>query len=216
MNRFVIKSKYPPYDLAVINTDGRNIDFAMDNTEGKLPQLVGQSYQSLIEHVSASSFLTLEEDAGFSKQYYRYRLNSGDVIELSTDGTVGIFNGTLMDEVQKAQLMQALQSGQLAVSKKPGEAGAIPVLPMQFPKYTIKQPEDDRWQKFLHQTAIRESHAIIKEKERKEASSDKDYDYDLEEIQYENYDDGSNCMGLVKNLMYLLKYGCTKGESPLK
>ena len=86
MKVYVIKSDYSEVPLAEVRTDGDTVDFVVDNTNGKLPQMVQSSLPKLRMLCDNSSHMRLEEPKKATVNLLRYVMDNGDVVEITSDG----------------------------------------------------------------------------------------------------------------------------------
>lgn len=192
----IIKSSRTEIPLAEIRTDGKKIDFIIDNTEGSLPQQCEGNYQKLLEIVHGSSHLSLEAPEKATVGYFRYILDTGDTVEITSDGKTAVLNGKMLSEHERTMLFEAIKRREINVSKKADIENPIPI---GLPK-KLSQPEKQKTFDVKILKSIKEQQNDLNEK-RKRAT--KDYDEELEEIAAKDLEDPKG----LKQLLYALKYG---------
>ena len=200
MKIYVIKSSYHSEPLATVRTDGTNLDWVEDNTDGKLPASV-PNLQRLKQMCSNSSHLTMEEPSDQKIGLLRYVMANGDIVEITSDGASAMLNGTLLDEEHKSALMTAIANGGIKVAHKADTRQSIPIMatPTQS-KLPERKPEID-----ADEMKAIQHH---RQKENKSAKSDSsDHDSRIEDMDF-----GDTDAAMGKSLMYQLKYGVAKGE----
>lgn len=198
MKILIIRSSHSEVPLAEIRTDGRIIDFVVDNTNGKLPRLVGKDLSSLKKLVARSSHLSIEDTSGPTVNFLRYLLNNGDVVEVTTDGRTALLNGKLLSEEEKQAIFEAVRRGDLKVERKADPSKPIPVMPT--PK--IKTPQINESDTFRSQI-IQEIEEMNRKKAEMNSINSKDYDAEIETMDLRGAEDPE----YIKKLMYRLKYG---------
>lgn len=196
MELYAIKSMYSKMPLAEIRTDGKNIDWVMDNTNGKLAATAKGDFVRLKNVIDKSHHLQMTPPDKNTLGMLRYSLENGDVIEMTTDGKTALLNGKLMTEAEKTGLMAALNSGKLKVKHKADLETPIPLKPKVIPQNEEPSREFDEG---MHK-------AIRKAKEKKadkNAGGTRSRDPRIDSIDFS----GSECPAMGRNLLYLLKYG---------
>lgn len=197
INLWVIKSLHSSTPLAEIREDGTNIDWILDNTNGKLPQVAGGDFAKLKSVIDKSSHMTMTEPDFATVGILRYSLENSDIVEITTDGKTALLNGKIMPEEEKIGLMSAISSGKIKVKNK-----ANLEKPMQvFPKRkAYKVPEKP-------QTIKKESLEAIQKhldaKKSKDELNDRNHDSEINAVDFS----GDEYPGRGKQLLYLLKYG---------
>lgn len=204
MKIYVITSTYSEIPLAEIRTDGKNIDWVIDNTEGHLPQMANGSLIRLKRAVHRSSHLAMNQPTEQTTAILRYSLTNGDVVEITTDGKTAILNGEILQPTEKRALMGLLGSGKLQVKQKADLSRPIPVLPQRYNRESAvksKPPE-------ISEEYIKAYKKEREKEKRKEKNDSVYYDSKIEQIDFSDqpYPEQS------KNLFYLLKYGYAKGR----
>lgn len=201
MQVFNLLSDHSDVPLASIRSVGGMFDIVVDNTDGKIMRLAGNSFQKLSDLVSRSSHLRLEPSNEPMPHVLRYLLNNGDVIEITSDGKTALVNGELLDEDEKAELFEAVKSGALAVDDKPTDAmPAQPVMPISEPKPV--EPPQAGLNPAIMSKMRQQSEQRAQERERSNANYD-------ESIENANYN--TENPEYTKALAYNLKYGLRKG-----
>lgn len=194
---YVIKSMHSSAPLAEIRTDSKNIDWILDNTNGKLAQSCGGDFAKLKSIIDKSSHMSMETPTEATVGMLRYSLENGDIVEISTDGKTALLNGKIMPEEEKVGLMSAISSGKIKVKNK-----ANLEKPMQvFPKRkAYKVPEKP-------QTIKKESLEAIQKhldaKKSKDELNDRNHDSEINAVDFS----GDEYPERGKQLLYLLKYG---------
>lgn len=198
MKVIVIKSDHSEVPLAEVRTDGRVLDFVVDNTNGRLPKLFQNSYQHMQRIVSNSSHMTMEIPQKATVNLLRYVLDNGDVAEITSDGHTVLLNGTLLTPDEKDALFAAVKRGEIKVVRKTDVQQAIPI---------VNPPQEQQQQK-LPQVKISASMMNMIQEDQKKASkaqemASKKYDQQIEEAKLHQAEDKE----WTRRLMYWLKYG---------
>ena len=107
MRVLIVKSTSASAPLAEIRTDGRVLDFIVDNTDGALPEATQGSYERLISMVRRSSHMVIEEPQTPVAHLLRYVMNNGDVVEITTEGKTCLLNGKLLGPAFTSSLRKA-------------------------------------------------------------------------------------------------------------
>ena len=203
---YIVTSRHSELPLAEVRTDGVGLDFVVDNTDGRLPQMVRKSFKRLKEIVFKSSHLHLDEPTKPTAHLLRYLLDNGDLIEITTDGKTAILNGKLLQENEKNAIFNAVRSGELKVAQRTNLQSAIPILPSKKPdasKETKPVLTDKSLLDFIAQKN--------KERDKLRSLSSSDYDHDLEKIDLSDLDTADD-EGVCRNMLYYIKYGKFKGD----
>lgn len=199
MKLYTLTSDYYSLPLAEIRTDGKSIEFTVDNTEGRMPKITGNKLSKLLEVVSKSHHLHLEQTKNPTIGLYPFLLENGDVIKITSDGKTALLNGNLLNEIEKQALFHALQTKQLKVKNKPNVGSPIPIIAQVNQVSSPKQPHlNYKMNPFLEKAAHKE---LAKKRKIREASS-KDYDIEIENFKTDHPDPK-----FIKKLFYLLRYG---------
>ncbi len=200
MKIFVVKSDYSEVPLAEIRTDGRVLDFVVDNSHGKLPALFQNSYQKMIQATQKSSHLTLEQPKKATVNLLRYVMDNGDVVEITSDGHTCMLNGDIIDQDTKDALFAAVKRGELKVARKTPIQQALPLLPTQ------EAPEQEP----AKPTEVKMSGGVMDMIKKQQADADKNqklaskkYDQDIENAKLHAAEDKD----WTRRMMYFLKYG---------
>lgn len=181
--------------LAEIRTDGRNLEFVVDNTGGKLPYTAQGSFERLKEVVDQSSHLSLEEPDGVTAHLIKYSLSNGDVIEITTDGKTALLNGNLLTEPQKNAVFEAVRTKQLKVVRNSGEP--IPVVPSKV------VPAAQKPARKLNAGLIDGIQAQVRQHHSDIFNGTRDYDPEIENSDYQGMERADD----IKDFWYWLKYG---------
>ena len=202
---WVVKSDRSEAPLAEIRTDGKNLEFMADNTNGRLPKLVQKSFDKLRALVNRSSHLMLEQHDKPIANLLSFVLSNGDIAEITTDGRTCMLNGTLLSDEEKEALFQAIQSGEISVSRK-ADSRPEPVFPMPIsaPKLAlpkIKPPID--------QNMVQSFEDRRKQEEKARQQATHNYDPLIEKMNFSDMISPE----LTKQLAYGLIHGRVKGES---
>lgn len=200
----VIKSDHSEVPLAEIRTDGRVLDFVVDNTNGKLPGLFQNSFQRMNEIVQKSSHLQMEEPKKQTVNLLRYVMDNGDVIEITSDGHTCMLNGDMVDEDTKNALFAAVKRGELKVARKTPIQEALPIMPT--PPAPDQEPSKP--------TKVTMSPGVTGMIKKQQAEADrnkqlasKKYDQDIENAKLHEADDKD----WSRSMLYWLKYGDDNG-----
>jgi hypothetical protein len=197
MKVYVIKSVNSDIPLAEIRTDGRSVDFIVDNTEGQLPSKVGNSLEALKKYLKSSS-IYLEEPTQPTAHLIRYVLSNGDVAEITTDGKTCLLNGNLLTEQEKYALFDAIKRKEIQVSRKSDDIQ--PVLPK------AQKPLEEIKPKQLHPTIQSQMKEYFEEKRKQLEKSTPDMDHEIEDSVAKMAGDRQE-VGFVRDLLYWLKHG---------
>ena len=194
----VIKSDYSEVPLAEIRSDGRILDFVVDNTDGELPKLFQNSFEKMKQVVGKSSHMQMEEPQKATVNLLRYVMNNGDVVEITTDGHTCLLNGEMIDEDTKNALFAAVKRGEIKVSRKTDIQQALPIIPSTQPPQEVKPVK----------TGLSPALMDMVQKEQQEADTNKKmaskkYDQDIEDAQLHEAEDAD----WTRKMMYWLKYG---------
>lgn len=200
MKVFVIKSYSAPQPLAEVRTDGRQVDFVVDNTDGRLPKMVGRNYSKLIQLMDTSSSMYMEAATSATAQLLRYVLDNGDVAEITTDGKTAMLNGTLLDENEKNVLFNSIRTGEIKVARKADRATPVPVLP---PATKLRPNIPSSMDKDL----VNEMKKSAKQQDEEERNSSAEYDHQIEKADLRDADDPE----YARDMMYRMKYGVSRG-----
>jgi hypothetical protein len=200
MKIFVIKSDYSDVPLAEIRTDGRVLDFVVDNTNGKLPDLFQNSYQRMIQVVQKSSHLTIEQPKKATVNLLRYVMDNGDVVEITSDGHTCMLNGDLIDQETKDALFAAIKRGDIKVARKTDIQEALPIvstppLAEQAPAKPVNVSLSSGVLDMINKQQA--------ERERNQKLASKKYDQDIENARLHQAEDKE----WTRKMMYWLKYG---------
>lgn len=197
MEILVITSKYHKQPLAEIRTDGSNIEWIFDATDGKLNDMAQGDINRLKEVIGKSSYLDIHSPEDSSVGMLRYMMENGDIVEVTTDGKTAILNGMILDDQKKKTLMQLINSGKLKVKTRARledpvtVAVAAPIRP------------DERKRSKYEQLMTKEIEKNQQEEEARESLNSKDRDYDIESMDFSELPNPE----FGRQLMYLLKYG---------
>lgn len=193
----VITSLHSKVPLAEIRTDGKNIDWIVDNSNGKLVRMASGDFSRLKSIVDKSSHLKMEKPEEATVGMLRYMLENGDVVEITTDGKTAQLNGELMPEEEKFGLMSAIASGKIKVKTKANISTPLQLIPKPKP------PKKEVPVKHIDDKTI----AAIsrhKDKDKNRITSDNRYrDSKIDSVDFS----GSECPEMGRQLLYLLKYG---------
>src|SRR5271157_5333002 len=140
MKLFTITSEYSKAPLAEIRTDGRRLEFIVDNTAGMLPKMAQNSFQVLEHIVSQSSHLEMHEPVVPTVSLLRYILDNGDVVEVTADGKTALVNGRLLNPQEQKALFDSIKRKELKVTRRADMANAVPVMPTMHPVQEIERP----------------------------------------------------------------------------
>jgi hypothetical protein len=213
MQVYVISSEVSSTPLAEIRTDGKRIEFLVDNTNGKLPKTVQGSMDRLKQIVENSSHLKMTQPKEATAEVLRYIMTNGDIVEITTDGKTAELNGELLSEDEKKALFEAIRSGELSIARKADTSKPIPVLPKPAPSgpsmqdQQAQQDQQDNVGKF--DVAKVNDLKDYQEQQRKERNrGNKNFDETIEKSVRESNEDDK---GFLRHIMYALKYG-SRGE----
>lgn len=204
---YVIRSKNSPAPLAEVRTDGRTVDFIVDNTKGQLPALTGKQFSRLQQMVDKSSHLTMEEPSKPATHLLSYVLDNGDVVEITMDGKTCLLNGRLLSEEEKQALFVAIRRKEINVKEKADMANPVPVMPSKAPDQQMPKMSPPKMDATVLQE-IAQQHEQSKEADKQNSSA---YDQNIEDMDFSNDDGDDPEQG--KQMMYALKYGKFKGEA---
>lgn len=197
MKVYVVKSDYSEIPLAEVRTDGDTVDFVVDNTKGKLPQMVQSSLPKLQMLCDKSSHMRLEEPTKATVNLLRYVMDNGDVVEITSDGHTVILNGHLLPQEEKDALMNAFTRGDIKVARKTDVREAMPVVPANPPS-EYAQPKSKMSPTVL---GMVEDDQAKKDDAREMAT--REYDPAIDEANLSGAEDAD----WTKELMRWLKYG---------
>lgn len=209
MKVYVVKSLTSTTPLAEVRTDGNKVEFVVDNTDGKLPAMVGDSFEKLKAYVSKTSNLDLEEPKAATAHIFRYLMDNGDVVEITTDGRTAILNGRLLAEAEKNALFGAIRSGEIKVSRRADTAAPIPIIPKakqedQSSKLIDPQPLD----RSLIAMAREQNEAVARMQSQANRANDGQIEsMDLSEL------DTPDDEAMTRGMLYYVRHGGFKGES---
>lgn len=198
MRVFIIKSSEIPMPLAEVRTDGKNLEFIVDNTGGKLPHMAQNSFERLKDIIDTSHHLSLERPQHPAAHLLRYVLSNGDSIAITTDGQTALLNGEMLTEKQKLAFFEALRGGHLKVISQPH--AAVPVLPGAPP---VRPREPSRK---VDKGLIEWGQEQNRRDYQKFYGGNFEYDPQIEESDF----DGGEGFPDIKNFLYWLKYGKRK------
>lgn len=196
MELYVIKSMYSKMPLAEIRTDGKNIDWIMDNTNGKLAATAKGDFVRLKNAVDKSHHLEMTAPDKNTLGILRYSLENGDIVEMTTDGKTALLNGKLMSEAEKAGLMSAIASGKVKVKNKADIGSPLPIAPKIIPE---NEKPSEKMDDGIHK-------AIKKMHKKREAVNYGDSRYRDQRIDSMDFSE-TECPEMGRQLLYLLKYG---------
>lgn len=194
----VIKSDHSEVPLAEIRTDGRVLDFVVDNTDGQLPELFQNSYERMQQVVGKSSHMQMETPKKQTVNLLRYVMNNGDVVEITTDGHTCLLNGDMIDEDTKNALFAAVKRGEIKVSRKTDIQQALPIMPTPEPPQEAA-PVKTGINPELRDTIKKEQAEADKNKQ----MATRQYDAEIENAQLHEAEDAD----WTRKMMYWLKYG---------
>lgn len=199
MELYVITSIYSDIPIAELRTDGKNIDWIVDNTEGRLPLGCQNSLEILKGIVDKSSHLTMVPPTEATVGLVRYTLENSDTVEITTDGKTAMLNGDLMEETDKLALMSAINGGHLKVKTK----GDISKPIMIKPPEKKEEKATSSTSKLPNAAAAKSFLDADSKKKRLEAYYSKDGDASIDSMRMRSESETKQ----LQNLMYLLKYG---------
>lgn len=200
MKIFVIKSDHSDVPLAEIRTDGRVLDFVVDNTDGKLPELFQNSYQRMIQVVQKSSHMQIEQPKKATVNLLRYVMDNGDVVEITSDGHTCMLNGDLIDQDTKDALFAAVKRGDIKVARKTDVQEALPIMPTPQP---VEQPPLKPANVGISSGVLDMVNKQQAEQARNSKLASKKYDQDIENARLHQAEDKD----WTRKMMYWLKYG---------
>lgn len=192
---YTITSSYSEVVLAEVRTDGKKLDWIVDNTRGKLPSLSGNNWDTLKSTIENSSHLNISSPKETTVGLLRYFLESGDVVEITTDGKTAQLNGKIMSEAEKNGLMSAISSGKVKVKEK-----ANTTQPMQIPSIQESQKELSAKKSPIQPELFK---VPDDEKDEQDESYTRYNDPGIKKMKFE----GSHSPEMGRQLLYLLKYG---------
>jgi len=204
MRVLIVKSTSASAPLAEIRTDGRVLDFIVDNTDGALPEATQGSYERLISMVRRSSHMVIEEPQTPVAHLLRYVMNNGDVVEITTDGKTCLLNGKLLGVEQKNALFAAISRGEISVAHKADITKPVPVMPIGDTRPKDKPKRNFSLRENLEKALVKR----LKIKSEKDASSNADYDHRIEDMNLAGIEDAES----IKAFAYHLKYGKKAGR----
>lgn len=118
MKIFEIKSNLNGKKLAEVRTDGTTAQVLYDSTGGKISSMFSSGFDQGKEEIAESGVVSLSPYSGQSIRVYRYLLENGDLVLITSDGLTVSLNGSILDENYKQRLLEALSSGVLKVKSK--------------------------------------------------------------------------------------------------
>ena len=198
MKILVVKSTYSDVPVAEIRTDGKVIDWIVDNTNGKLPQQTAGRLERLMQMVKKSSHLFIEEPKQATVGLHRYMLSTGDVVEVTTDGKTAVLNGRLLSAQERDALFAAVQRREVTVQRKADIEVPIPILGAQQTPPSLPKPPTG-----FNSMITDELKRQDQERRESEARSSAAYDEAIENADLRGAEDPT----FVRELMYQLKYG---------
>jgi len=197
MELYVITSDHSSIPIAEIRTDGKNIDWIIDNTKGKLKHISQGNFEVLRSVVSKSSHLKMTVPEQATVGILRYTLENGDMVEVTTDGKTAMLNGRVMEENEKYGLMSAINSGKLKVKGKADITKPIPLAPR--PKIPYRKKAESKVNSNLYKSFSKLDKQQKDEESQNNSRKDKKIDsIDFGQTEYPN---------IARQLLYLLKYG---------
>lgn len=197
MKILVVKSDHSEVPLAEIRTDGRVLDFVVDNTNGKLPKLFQNSFERMNQVVQGSSHMSIEQPQKATVNLLRYVMNNGDVVEITSDGHTCLLNGNILSQQEKDALFAAVKRGEIKVTRKTDAQQAIPVIPSAPPQQ--QKPIDLKLNSGIMDMVDKDQQAADKA----QRLASKQYDQQIEEAQIHEAEDKD----WTRKMMYWLKYG---------
>ncbi|RLF66859.1 MAG: hypothetical protein DRN30_01370 [Thermoplasmata archaeon] len=197
MELHVIMSSYSELPLAEIRTDGINIDWVLDNTDGKLSRMAGGDFSRLKFIVDKSHHLTMKTPDGATPGILRYSLENGDIVEITTDGKTALLNGKILPEDEKMGLMSALGSGKIKIKNKADIERPLPITPRATKSY--KKPAPQKMDSRVHKSIAK----VHKKKRDSESTNSRHSDKKIDAVDFT----GTSCPDFGRQLLYLLKYG---------
>lgn len=118
MKIFNIISNIDDKKLAEIRTDKESAQTLLDQTGGKIEAMFSKGFEKGKKLVENSSAIRIERYDGQTIRIYRYLLENGDMVVITSDGQTLSLNGKLLDANHKQRFLEILASGQIKVSKK--------------------------------------------------------------------------------------------------
>ena len=207
MKVYVITSNTSKTPLVEFRTDGNGLDFVVDNTDGKFPAMVGNSFAKVKALIANSSNLNMEEPKGPTAHVLRYLLENGDVVEITTDGRTAILNGRLLEEAEKNALFAAIRGGELKVSRRADTATPIPVMPSP-------QKEDQSYKLIERQPLDRGLIAMAREQNEAvaemQAQASRANDDMIEKMDLSDMDTPDD-EAMTRGMLYYVRHGGFKG-----
>jgi len=205
METYIIKSTESKVIVAKIRTDGKRVQFILDNTKGELPKKAGDDFSKLQNFIHQSSHLELQKDDLKNYSIIRYLLNNGDVVEVTNDLKTMFVNGTLLSDIEKQQLLNLLATNQLQVASQDGSSLPISVALKQVQENSTTNTEI-RQKPRLNPTYLKYMLEYVRNQDRLDKMSNANYDYNIESQDYSDAEDPD----FVKKMLYLFKYGDKK------
>jgi hypothetical protein len=205
METYIIKSTESKVIVAKIRTDGKRVQFILDNTKGELPKKAGDDFSKLQNFINQSSHLELQKDDLKNYSIIRYLLNNGDVVEVTNDLKTMFVNGTLLSDIEKQQLLNLLATNQLQVASQDGSSLPISVALKQVQENSTTNTEI-RQKPRLNPTYLKYMLEYVRNQDRLDKMSNANYDYNIESQDYSDAEDPD----FVKKMLYLFKYGDKK------
>lgn len=201
MKIYIIKSGYHDEILGEVRTDGTNLDWTVDNTNGQLPKSA-PTLERLKQICSKSSHMHMEDPGDQKVGLLRYTLQNGDIVEITSDGKSATLNGKMLDEAHKKALLTAISNGGIKVAHRADTRQSIPILPEVRTRKPVEgKPEINK--EFVK--------AAIANNEKAKQSAKRDNS--THDSRIEKMDFGKEDPEMGKSMMYFLKYGVGKGES---
>jgi hypothetical protein len=202
---FVIRSDLSPVPLAEVRTDGKSVEFVVDNSNGELPKVSQGLLQNLRSFCGNSSHLTMEQSSENIAHFVRYMLNNGEVVELSTDHKTVLINGKLLDEQHKEILFDMIRTGEVKVTSSSNEAYPVPSIPAPKPAQPASTVSE-------HHVRIKTALQLMKQEQARRDEmmkwSSPDYDPEIESADFSSMDNyGAD---FTKKLWYFMRYGDQK------
>jgi hypothetical protein len=197
MKVYVIKSDHSEVPLAEVRTDGDTAHFVVDNTNGKLPQMVQSSLPKLRAICDNSSHMHMEEPKTATVNLLRYVMDNGDVVEITSDGHTVMLNGHLLPQEEKDALFNAFTRGEIKVARKTDVQQALPVLPSNPPSEYAKP------QSKMNPTVLGMIEDDQDKKDTAREMATRDYDPAIDDAELSDVEDAD----WTKELMRWLKYG---------
>lgn len=189
--------------LAEIRTDGKRYEVFDDQTNGLAEKLGGGDYARLLKRLRSSSYLQLRPKRDGVPGVLRYLLDSGSVVEITTDGKSALLNGNLLDENAKNKMMGDIANGVVTVVQKQDVSKPTPI------NLTMRSPEAAPDLTSEQQVAL---YASCNDAARKTAEKyDEGSSYHDERIESMDTTD-LEWPERTKNMAYFLKHGKFKGE----